>query len=179
MISGIIGVPFGSFLSTKWRPKEPRADPLICGFGLAISSVLLCISLFTSNLNFILTFALIFLGEVSLNLNWAIISDMLLVRPITIILSKNQYLLGVGQAHEWPNARPVRSNFCPAKGCPNMFAWSVFDTRKFCTCQSKKVLTLLPETYPIPKIFCQKTVRNSRSNTRPGPGPKNLCPTCL
>merc|ERR1712012_662335 len=78
MMSGIIGVPLGSLASTKWRPKEPRADPLICGFGLATSSVFLCISLFTPNVNFFLAFVLIFLGEISLNLNWSIVSDILL-----------------------------------------------------------------------------------------------------
>jgi len=78
MVSGIIGVPLGSLASTKWRPKQPRADPLICGMGLAISSIFLCLSLFTPNVNFFLAFVLIFLGEISLNLNWSIVSDILL-----------------------------------------------------------------------------------------------------
>ena len=89
MMSGIIGVPMGSLASTKWRPKEPRADPLICGMGLATSSVFLCISLFTPNVNFFLAFVLIFLGEISLNLNWSIVSDMLMV---SLSLSKDPEL---------------------------------------------------------------------------------------
>ena len=82
MVSGIIGVPLGSLASTKWRPKQPRADPLICGMGLAISSIFLCLSLFTPNVNFFLAFVLIFLGEISLNLNWSIVSDILLVSSL-------------------------------------------------------------------------------------------------
>lgn len=80
MFSGVIGVPLGSFLSVKLRPKEARADPLICGLGLALSSIFLCVSLFTCNYAFFLAFTLIFLGEISLNLNWSIVADILLVR---------------------------------------------------------------------------------------------------
>ena len=79
MLSGIIGVPLGSLWSTKWRPKNQRADPLICGTGLALSSIFLCISLFLCNSYFILAFVMIFLGEISLNLNWSIVADILLV----------------------------------------------------------------------------------------------------
>jgi len=77
-LSGIIGVPLGSLWSTKWRPKNQRADPLICGTGLALSSIFLCISLFLCNSYFILAFVMIFLGEISLNLNWSIVADILL-----------------------------------------------------------------------------------------------------
>ena len=78
MMSGVIGVPIGSLLSTKWRPKQQRADPIICGVGLALSSVFLCLSLFLVNVNFFLAFVLIFIGEISLNLNWSIVADILL-----------------------------------------------------------------------------------------------------
>jgi len=79
MLSGILGVPFGSLWSTKWRPKNQRADPLICGIGLGLSSIFLCISLFLCDSYFVLAFVLIFLGEISLNLNWSIVADILLV----------------------------------------------------------------------------------------------------
>jgi hypothetical protein len=79
MMSGIIGVPMGSLMSTKWRPKNQRIDPLICSLGLALSSVFLCCSLFLVNGYFFLAFTLIFLGEISLNLNWSIVADILLV----------------------------------------------------------------------------------------------------
>ena len=79
MFSGIIGVPLGSILSVKWRPKEPRADPLICGIGLSLASMFLCVAMFTCNYYFFVAFALIFIGEISLNLNWSIVADILLV----------------------------------------------------------------------------------------------------
>ncbi|CAB4058515.1 SPNS [Lepeophtheirus salmonis] len=39
MLSGIVGVPLGSILSTKLQRKFPRADPIICGLGLVISAI--------------------------------------------------------------------------------------------------------------------------------------------
>jgi len=78
MLSGVVGVPLGSILSVKLRPKAARSDPLICGMGLVISSIFLCISIFTCNKAFILAFVLIFFGEIALNLNWSIVADILL-----------------------------------------------------------------------------------------------------
>ena len=78
MLSGILGVPLGSLLSTKWRPQNQRADPLICGIGLAISTVFICISLFLCKNYFVVAFILIFIGEIALNLNWSIVADILL-----------------------------------------------------------------------------------------------------
>ena len=79
MLSGIVGVPLGSILSTKLKQKYPRADPLICGFGLLTSAVFLTLGLFTANWNIHVTFVLLFLGEIALNLNWSIVADILLV----------------------------------------------------------------------------------------------------
>jgi MFS family permease len=79
MVAGIIGVPCGALLSTKLKIKFPRADPVICGIGLAITTFLFFISLmWGAEENIILAFVLIFLGEISLNLNWSIVADMLL-----------------------------------------------------------------------------------------------------
>ena len=79
MIAGIIGVPCGAILSTKLKLKFPRADPVICGIGLAITTFLFFISLmWGAEENIILAFVLIFIGEISLNLNWSIVADMLL-----------------------------------------------------------------------------------------------------
>jgi len=78
MLSGIVGVPLGSILSVKLRPKFARTDPVICGVGLVISSILLAIAIFTCNHAFILAFILIFFGEIALNLNWSIVADILL-----------------------------------------------------------------------------------------------------
>ena len=79
MMSGVIGVPVGSFWSTKWRPKNQRADPLICAIGLFATSVFLCAALFLCKSHFFLSFVLVFLGEVTMNLNWSIVADILLV----------------------------------------------------------------------------------------------------
>jgi len=78
MLSGVVGVPLGSILSVKLRPKAARSDPLICGVGLVISSIFLCIAIFTCNHAFVLAFVLIFFGEIALNLNWSIVADILL-----------------------------------------------------------------------------------------------------
>jgi flagellar biogenesis protein FliO len=79
MVAGIIGVPCGALLSTKLKIKFPRADPVICGIGLAITTFLFFLSLmWGAEDNTILAFVLIFLGEISLNLNWSIVADMLL-----------------------------------------------------------------------------------------------------
>ena len=79
MLSGVVGVPVGSILSVKLRPKFARSDPIICGAGLVIASIFLCIAIFTCNKAFILAFVLIFFGEIALNLNWSIVADILLV----------------------------------------------------------------------------------------------------
>jgi MFS family permease len=78
MLSGVVGVPVGSILSVKLRPKFARTDPIICGLGLVIASIFLCIAIFTCNYAFILAFVLIFFGEIALNLNWSIVADILL-----------------------------------------------------------------------------------------------------
>lgn len=78
MTSGIIGVPLGMVLSTRLKAKNPRADPVICGVGLFISAILLSAGMLLCNVNIVAAFALLFLGEVALNLNWSIVADMLL-----------------------------------------------------------------------------------------------------
>jgi len=79
MVAGIIGVPLGALLSTKLKLKFPRADPVICGIGLAITTFLFFLSLmWGAEENIVLAFVLIFIGEISLNLNWSIVADMLL-----------------------------------------------------------------------------------------------------
>ena len=79
MVAGIIGVPCGALLSTKLKLKFPRADPIICGMGLAITTFLFFLSLmWGAEENIVLAFVLIFVGEISLNLNWSIVADMLL-----------------------------------------------------------------------------------------------------
>lgn len=80
MIAGIIGVPLGSILSQKMVKCFPTADPLICAFGLIFSVPLLTGAMILVTENSIATYVLIFLGQLSLNMNWAIVADILLVR---------------------------------------------------------------------------------------------------
>lgn len=84
MIAGIIGVPLGSFLSTKLVKGFPTADPLICAFGLILSIPLMTGAMILVSDNTVATYILIFFGQLSLNMNWAIVADILLVRYFSI-----------------------------------------------------------------------------------------------
>ncbi|XP_053684629.1 protein spinster isoform X3 [Sabethes cyaneus] len=78
MTTGIIGVPLGSYLSQRFKSKHPRADPCICAFGLILSAPLLASAMFFVSANATLAYVLVFFGELALNLNWAIVADILL-----------------------------------------------------------------------------------------------------
>ena len=79
MLSGLIGVPLGSFLGQKLRSRYPRADPLVCGAGMLLSVPLFTAGLFVAKWDTTTCFAIIFFGQLFLNLNWAIVADMALV----------------------------------------------------------------------------------------------------
>lgn len=83
MTAGIIGVPLGSYLSTWLSKKNLRYDPWICAFGLLISAPLIASSMLMVTVSSTWAYILVFLGEVALNCNWAIVADMLLVRFVT------------------------------------------------------------------------------------------------
>ncbi len=90
MLSGIVGVPLGSILSTKLKQRySQRVDPIICGCGLVLSSALLGAAMFIVEGNISLAFLLLFLGEVALNLNWSIVADILLVSCTTACLVRS------------------------------------------------------------------------------------------
>ncbi|XP_017754340.1 PREDICTED: protein spinster isoform X2 [Eufriesea mexicana] len=78
MAAGLIGVPLGSFLAQKLRVHWHQADPLICALGLLLSVPLLFFATITVNTNSVLCYTLIFFGQLSLNLNWSIVADILL-----------------------------------------------------------------------------------------------------
>lgn len=80
MISGVIGVPLGSVLSTMLVKRFPKIDPLICSAGLFLSAPLLALCMILVSKNSIAAYILLFIGEVAVNLNWAINADILLVR---------------------------------------------------------------------------------------------------
>lgn len=80
MVSGIIGVPLGTYLAQKLKKKSHRYDAIICAGGLLISAPLLASSMLMVTADETLAYVLVFFGEVALNLNWAIVADILLVR---------------------------------------------------------------------------------------------------
>lgn len=79
MLSGLIGVPIGSFASQKLSSFSLRADPLICAAGLILSAPSLWAAAVLSTSYTKTTLILIFLGMLLLNLTWCIVADILLV----------------------------------------------------------------------------------------------------
>ena len=84
-VAGVVGLTFGSGLSYWLRPKYRGVDPLICGGGLVPSSILILVSFIVAYDNIWAAYILVFFGQVFLNMNWAVIVDMTLVRLITNI----------------------------------------------------------------------------------------------
>lgn len=82
MVSGIVGVPLGTVLAQVLKKRYPRADPIICAFGLLISAPFLLGAMLVVSVNTPAAYALVFFGSVALNLNWAIVADILLVRRL-------------------------------------------------------------------------------------------------
>lgn len=80
MLAGLIGVPLGSIMAQKLRVYWHQADPLICAIGLLISAPLIFFAVVVANTHSITCYALIFFGQLAVNLNWSIVADMLLVR---------------------------------------------------------------------------------------------------
>ncbi|XP_043577667.1 protein spinster isoform X1 [Bombus pyrosoma] len=78
MVAGLIGVPLGSLLAQKLRVRWQQTDPLICAIGLLISAPLLFFATITANTDSVACYLLIFFGQLSLNLNWSIVADILL-----------------------------------------------------------------------------------------------------
>ncbi|XP_021952664.1 protein spinster isoform X2 [Folsomia candida] len=82
MLSGLIGVPLGSYAAQKFRIRNGRADPLICAFGLLASTPLMFLAAVTAQYHTVACFTLIFFAELFLNLNWSIVADILLYTVI-------------------------------------------------------------------------------------------------
>ncbi|XP_064213413.1 protein spinster isoform X2 [Tribolium castaneum] len=78
MLAGLVGLTLGCYLSQIFKPKYPRVDPIICAAGLLISAPLLLGTTYAVTYNIVLCYVLLFLGQVALNLNWSIVSDILL-----------------------------------------------------------------------------------------------------
>jgi len=68
------------FSNFSYRKRNPRADPLVCGIAVVLSVPFLAAALILSEKYEILTWIFIFTTETLLCTNWALISDMLMVR---------------------------------------------------------------------------------------------------
>lgn len=79
MVSGLIGVPLGSFLAQHFRRTHQRTDPIICAWGLLISAPLVYLALILARFAEGWCYFIICLAEISLNLCWSIVADILLV----------------------------------------------------------------------------------------------------
>lgn len=84
MLSGLVGVPLGSYLAQRYRLTHPNCDPHICAVGLFISAPMVYMALYLAKINEIWCYIFIFLGEVTLNLCWSIVADILLVSIVEI-----------------------------------------------------------------------------------------------
>lgn len=77
-VTGILGVATGVQVSRQLRTRTPRADPLVCAAGLLLSAPFLYLAVVFAQASTIATYVFIFLGEVFLSMNWAIVADILL-----------------------------------------------------------------------------------------------------
>ena len=89
-VAGICGLLLGSGLSLWLRKKIAWIDPVICGVGLLISVPLIFAALNIIDKSVIWAFVLMFLGQVFLNMNWAIVVDISLVSMLIYLISINQ-----------------------------------------------------------------------------------------
>ena len=77
--AGICGLMLGSGLSLWLRKKIAWIDPVICGAGLLLSCPLIFGALYISDQSVVWAFVLMFIGQVFLNMNWAVVVDISLV----------------------------------------------------------------------------------------------------
>lgn len=78
VVTGILGGCLGTGLSRWLRDKVPNVDPVICAVGLLGSAPCLFIAIFVAPVNVPTTYVFIFIGEVLISLNWAVMADILL-----------------------------------------------------------------------------------------------------
>ncbi|XP_028042764.1 protein spinster isoform X2 [Bombyx mandarina] len=76
MVSGMLGVPLGAWLGAGLQKRWGRAHPLLCGAGLLLSAPAVALALLLTEGYMYAPFALIFIGELAININWAIVADM-------------------------------------------------------------------------------------------------------
>lgn len=89
MASGLIGVPLGSYLAQRLRLTNQKSDPLICGWGLFISAPMVFMALVMAASSGPWCIFFVLLAQISLNMCWSIVADILLVSKTTT--SKNPF----------------------------------------------------------------------------------------
>jgi len=77
-LAGFAGVIIGSIWAQLWRRTNPHADPLVCGIGVLVSVPFLYTGLTFVQESMAAGWASIFLAVLSLSLNWALVSDILM-----------------------------------------------------------------------------------------------------
>jgi len=77
-LSGLLGVPIGSYISQNIRHRIPNADPLVCAVTLLASVPILFFGFVSANYSLPLCYGLTFFAGLLLNANWSIVSDMTL-----------------------------------------------------------------------------------------------------
>ncbi|KRT86303.1 hypothetical protein AMK59_15, partial [Oryctes borbonicus] len=78
MVSGLMGVPTGSFLAQRLRPVYERIDPQICAAGLLVSGPMIFMALVMAAYHEAICYTFVYFGEFFLNLTWSIVADILL-----------------------------------------------------------------------------------------------------
>ena len=81
-IAGFVGVGLGGYLSTVFRNRFARSDPIIAGTGLLVSAPILLTALFLARGYTIGSMVLVFFAMIGINLNWSIVADITLVSLI-------------------------------------------------------------------------------------------------
>lgn len=77
-LSGFVGVGAGTSFAQYLRKFNPRADPLVCAFGMLTGAPFLFLGIFVAASNVVVAWLFILVAEILLFLNWALIPDILL-----------------------------------------------------------------------------------------------------
>ncbi|CAF3386766.1 unnamed protein product [Rotaria sp. Silwood1] len=76
--AGVLGVLLGSEIARRYRKRNPRGDPIVCGIAVLLAIPCLFCVLLLSKDYIVLTWIFIFIAETLLCSNWALITDMLM-----------------------------------------------------------------------------------------------------
>lgn len=104
MMSGLVGVPLGSYLAQRFRLISQKCDPLICAGGLFISAPMVFLSLALAAVNTSWCFFFVFVAELSLNMCWSIVADILLVSNNMLNATINNTKFSQIQNYRWPHS---------------------------------------------------------------------------